>query len=311
MIKAQALGCPEFQICSQFGGPGAENPDGVSCGGFRAMGMRINTNLASLTAQRNLFAATQRVEGSMGRLASGLRIQRASDDAAGLSVSERMRARTRSWEQVERNIADGQALGNIAEGLYAGVGDMVARLRELAMASSNGTLSDADRGSLQAEVAELMTEIDRVAADARYNGESGIPIADGSILRVPIQVGIQADDFVYVRLTGMDTTRLGLDGVDVSTAAAAEASLAGIDTATQRVARARGRIGADQRVLSSALANASVTKTNLESSTSRIRDVDVAWETAELVRANILQEVSTKVLAQANMQPELALQLLS
>ena len=275
------------------------------------MGMRINTNLASLTAQRNLFAATQRVEGSMGRLASGLRIQRASDDAAGLSVSERMRARTRSWEQVERNIADGQALGNIAEGLYAGVGDMVARLRELAMASSNGTLSDADRGSLQAEVAELMTEIDRVAADARYNGESGIPIADGSILRVPIQVGIQADDFVYVRLTGMDTTRLGLDGVDVSTAAAAEASLAGIDTATQRVARARGRIGADQRVLSSALANASVTKTNLESSTSRIRDVDVAWETAELVRANILQEVSTKVLAQANMQPELALQLLS
>ncbi|MCH2106740.1 MAG: flagellin FliC [Planctomycetes bacterium] len=275
------------------------------------MGMRIHTNLASITAQRNLFAASRRVEGSMGRLASGLRIQRASDDAAGLAVSERMRMRSRSWQQAERNIADGKSLAYFTEGLYAEVGDMVARLRELAMASSNGTLSDADRSSLQAEATQLLEEIDRVAVDAHYNGESGIPVADGSILRVPIQVGIHADDFVYVRLTGMDTTRLGIDTVDVSNAAAAEASLAGIDTATQRVARARGRIGADLSVLESALANASVTKTNLESAVSRIRDVDVAWETAELVRANILQEVSTKVLAQANLQPELALQLLS
>jgi len=275
------------------------------------MGMRIHTNLASLTAQRNLFAASQRVEGSMGRLASGLRIQRASDDAAGLAVSERMRMRSRSWQQVERNIADGKGLASLAEGLYAGVGDMVGRLRELAMASSNGTLSDADRASLQAEASQLLTEIDRIATSSNYNGNSGIPIADGSILRVPIQVGIHSEEFVYVHLTGMDTTRLGIDAVDVSSAAAAEASLAGIDTATQRVARARARLGADQHVLDSALANATVTKTNLESATSRIRDVDVAWETAELVRANILQEVSTKVLAQANLQPELALQLLS
>jgi flagellin len=273
--------------------------------------MRINTNLASLTAQRNLFAASQRVEGSLGRLGSGLRIQRASDDAAGLSASERMRTRTRSWEQAERNASDGMGLASFVEGFYSEVGDMVARLRELAMASMSGTLSDADRGSLQAEAAQILEEIDRSALGIRYNGDSGIPIADGSILRVPIQVGINSEDFVYVRLTGMETSRLSLDTVDVSSAANAEASLAGIDFAIQRIARARGKLGADQHVLESALANATVTKTNLESATSRIRDVDVAWETAELVRANILQEVATKVLAQANMQPELALKLLS
>ena len=275
------------------------------------MGMRINTNLASLTAQRNLFAASARLEGSLGRLGSGLRIQRASDDAAGLAVSERMRMRSRSWQQVERNISDGMGLAKFVEPLYAGVGDMVGRLRELAVASISGTLSDADRGSLQAEAAQLLEEIERVAVGTYYNGNSGIPVADGTILRVPIQVGIDSDDFVYVRLTGMDTARLGLDTVDVSSAANAEASLAGIDIATQRIARARGKLGADQHVLESALANASVTKTNLESATSRIRDVDVAWETAELVRSKILQEVATKVLAQANLQPELALKLLS
>ncbi len=275
------------------------------------MGMRINTNLASLTAQRNLFAASQRVVGSLGRLGSGLRIQRASDDAAGLSVSERMRMHTRSWEQAERNASDGMGLGSFAEGFYSEISDMAARLRELAVSSMSGTLSDADRASLQAEAAQILEEIDRAASGTFYNGNRGIPIADGSILRVPIQVGIESEDFVYVRLTGMETSALSLDTVDVSTAANAEASLAGIDFAIQRTARARGKIGADLRVLESALANASVTKTNLESASSRIRDVDIAWETAELVRANILQEVATKVLAQANLQPELALKLLS
>ena len=275
------------------------------------MGMRIHTNLASITAQRNLFAASQRVEGSLRRLGSGLRIQRASDDAAGLAVSERMRMRSRSWEQAEQNISDGMGLANFVEGFYSGFGDMVARLRELAVASMSGTLSDADRGSLQAEAAQILEEIDRAALGTHYNGNSGIPVGDGTILRVPIQVGIHSEDFVYVRLTGMETSNLSLDTVDVSSAANANASIAGIDIAIQRIARAQGKLGADQRVLESALANASVTKTNMESAMSRIRDVDVAWETAELVRANILQQVATMVLAQANLQAVLALMLLS
>jgi len=275
------------------------------------MGMRIHTNLASLTAQRHLFAAGERVQASLGRLGSGLRIQRAADDAAGLAVSERMRMHSRSWGQAERNISDGMGLANFVEGFYAEVGDMVVRLRELAMASMSGTLSDADRGSLQAEAEQILEEIDRIASGTYYNGLSGIPIADGTILRVPIQIGIQSEDFVYVRLTGMETADLTLDTVDVSSALNAEASLSGIDFAVQRIARARAKLGADRHVLESAQANASVTRTSLQSAMSRIRDVDIAAETAELVRANILQEVATKVLAQANMQPELVLQLLS
>jgi len=275
------------------------------------MGMRINTNLASLTAQRHLFAAGQRVEASFRRLGSGLRIQRAADDAAGLAMSERMRMHSRSWAQAERNVQDGKGLASFAEGFYAGVGDMVVRLRELAVVSMSGTLSDADRGSLQAEAAQILEEIDRSALGTYYNGERGIPIADGTILRVPIQVGIHSEDFVYVRLTGMRTAGLSIDTVDVSSALSAEASLAGIDFAIQRIARARGKLGADQHVLDSAGANASVTRMGLESATSRIRDVDIAVETAELLRAKILQEVAMKVLAQANLQPQLVLQLLS
>ena len=275
------------------------------------MGMRINTNLASLTAQRHLFAAGRQVEGSLGRLASGLRIQSAADDAAGLAMSERMRMRSRSWAQVERNTSDGIGLAKFVEGIYTGVGDMVARLRELAMASVNGTLSDADRGSLQAEAAQILEEIDRVAMGTYYNGPTGIPIADGTILRVPIQVGINSEDFIYVRLTPMELSSLSLDTVDVSSAANAEASLAGIDFAIKRIARGRAKLGADQHILERAQANASVTRINLESATSRIRDVDIAVETAELVRASILQEIATKVLAQANLQPELVLELLS
>jgi len=275
------------------------------------MGMRIHTNLASLTAQRHLFAAGQRVERSLGRLGSGLRIQSAADDAAGLAMSERMRMRSRSWAQVERNASEGMGLARFVEGVYTGVGDMVARLRELAMASMNGTISDADRGSLQTEAAQILEEIDRIATGTYYNGLTGIPIADGTILRVPIQVGIHSEDFVYVRLTGMQTADLSLDTVDVSSAANADASLAGIDFAIKRIARGRAKLGADQHVLQSAQTNASVTRMNLESATSRIRDVDIAAETAELVRANILQEVATKVLAQANLQPELVLELLS
>ena len=275
------------------------------------MGMRIHTNMASITAQRHLFAAGQRVEASFGRLGSGLRIQSAADDAAGLAISERMRMHSRSWAQAERNVQDGKGLASFAEGFYSGVGGMVARLRELAMASMNGTLSDADRGSLQAEAQQLLAEIDRSAAGTYYNGDKGIPIADGTILRVPIQVGIQSEDFVYVRLTGMETADLSLDTVDVSSAANAEASLAGIDFAIRRIARAQAKLGADQHVLDSAGANAAVTRSGLESATSRIRDVDIAAETAELVRAQILQQAATSVLAQANLQPHLILELLS
>ena len=274
------------------------------------MGLRINTNLASLTTQRNLFAAGLQVNKSMGRLGSGLRIQRAADDAAGLAMSERMNMHARSWGQVERNISDGVGLANYVEGIYSEVGDMVARLRELATHSMTGTLSDADRVSLQIEAEQIIEEVDRIADGTHYNGLSGIPIGDGSIFRVPIQVGINADDFVYVRLTSLQPNSLQIDTVDLSTQAGAEAALAGIDTGIQRLARGRGKLGADLHVLASAGANASVTRIGLESAKSRIRDVDIASESAQLLKAQLIQEMATKVLAQANIQPQLALKLL-
>lgn len=274
------------------------------------MGLRINTNLASLTAQRNLFAAGLQVNKSLGRLGSGLRIQRAADDAAGLAMSERMNMHSRSWGQVERNISDGVGLANYVEGIYSEVGNMVARLRELATHSMTGTLSDADRVSLQIEAEQIIAEVDRIADGTHYNGLSGIPIGDGSIFRVPIQVGINADDFVYVRLTSLQPDSLQIDSVDLSTQAGAEAALAGIDTGIQRLARGRGKIGADLHVLASAGANASVTRSGLESAKSRIRDVDIASESAHLLKAQLIQEMATKILAQANIQPQLALKLL-
>ena len=274
------------------------------------MGLRINTNLASLTAQRNLFAAGLQVNKSMGRLGSGLRIQRAADDAAGLAMSERMNMHARSWGQVERNISDGVGLANYVEGIYSEVSDMVARLRELATHSMTGTLSDADRVSLQIEADQIIEEVDRIADGTHYNGLSGIPIGDGSIFRVPIQVGINADDFVYVRLTSLQPDSLQIDTVDLSTQAGAEAALAGIDTGIQRLARGRGKIGADLHVLASAGANASITRTGLESAKSRIRDVDIASESAQLLKSQLIQEMATKILAQANIQPQLALKLL-
>jgi flagellin len=274
------------------------------------MGLRINTNLTSLTAQRNLFAAGLQVNKSLGRLGSGLRIQRAADDAAGLAMSERMNMHSRSWGQVERNISDGVGLANYVEGIYSEVGDMVARLRELATHSMTGTLSDADRVSLQIEAEQIIAEVDRIADGTHYNGLSGIPIGDGSIFRVPIQVGINADDFVYVRLTSLQPDSLQIDTVDLSTQAGAEAALAGIDTGIQRLARGRGKIGADLHVLASAGANASVTRSGLESAKSRIRDVDIASESAQLLKAQLIQEMATKILAQANIQPQLALKLL-
>jgi len=274
------------------------------------MGLRINTNLASLTAQRNLFTAGLQVHKSLGRLGSGLRIQRAADDAAGLAMSERMNMHARSWAQAERNVSDGVGLAHYVEGIYSEAGNKIARLKELAVNSMTGTISDADRISLQNEVDQILEEIDRVANGTYYNGLSGIPIADGSILRVPIQVGINPDDFVYVRLTSLQTDSLQIDSVDVSSQAGAEASVAGIDFAIQRIARGRGKIGADLHVLASAGANANTSRLGLESATSRIRDVDIASESAQLVKANLLQEIATKILAQANIQPQLALKLL-
>lgn len=272
------------------------------------MGLRVNTNVASLTAQRNLFDITSRLQGNYSRLSSGLRIAAASDDAAGLGISERMRSQIRSLSVAGRNTQDGVSLAQTAEGALNEVSNILGRMRELSMQSANGTLSDAeDRAIIESEFDALATEIDRIAGSTNFNGVTLLDTAG----TVGIQVGLDSGDTVDV--TTVNATVAGLNGgafTGVDSAANASTTLGELDTAINAVNSARGTIGADQNRLQSALASIQNQRENLSAAESRIRDVDVAMETADLTRNSILQQAATSVLAQANMQPQLALSLL-
>jgi len=271
------------------------------------MGLRVNTNIASLTAQRNLSAVSSRLQGNYARLSSGLRIATAADDAAGLGISERMRSQIRSFRQAGRNAQDGISLVQTAEGALSEASNILTRMRELAIQSSNGTLSTTDRNTIATETNALVSELDRIANSASFNG---VNLLDGTNSTASIQVGINANETIDVTLQDTTAATLGVNAVDVSTVTGANAALAIIDTATDTVNTARGDLGASQNRLGSAYASIQSATENLSAAESRIRDVDVAWETADLTRNSILQQAATSVLAQANVQPQLALKLL-
>ena len=275
------------------------------------MGLRVNTNIASLTAQRNLSVATGRLQGNYARLASGLRIAVAADDAAGLAISERMRSQIRSYGVASRNAMDGVSLAQTAEGALNEVSGILNRLRELSMQAANGTLSASDRTTLDTEFTQLKTEIDRISSTTVFNG---INLLDGSgSTGIPIQIGIQdsvTNDVINVTLGSTSQADLGITATDVLTISNAQSSLAAIDTAIETVNSARGTLGAQQNRMESALRSIQVQRENLSASESRIRDVDVAEETADLTRNSIMQQAATTILTQANVQPQIALTLL-
>ncbi|MEW6073144.1 MAG: flagellin [Planctomycetota bacterium] len=273
------------------------------------MGLRVNTNLYSLTAQRHLADVSSRLAGNYARLSSGLRIAVAADDAAGLGISERMRAQIRSLNQAGRNAADGISLVQTAEGSLSEVNANLTRMRELAIQSSNGTLNTGDRATLNDEFAALIAEIDRVATQTDFNGTQ---LFDGTIATVAIQVGTESGETISITLDDMTDTGLGLDGgtFDLTTVSNASAALATIDTAIDSVNSFRGSLGATQNRLMSTARSIASTSENLSGAESRIRDVDIARETADLTRNAILQQAAVSVLAQANVQPQLALSLL-
>ena len=273
------------------------------------MGLRINTNIASLTAQRGLARVTDRIARSYRRLATGLRITSSADDAAGLAISERLRAQVRSLQQASRNAEDGISLVRTAEGALDEVGSILLRLRELAVQASNGTVSSQDRTTLDEEFQQLVAEIDRIARSAEFND---IQLLDGSSTSVSFQVGpgISADDGLRARLTPVLATSLGLDVLGVTNVGNATSAMTAIDQAIDDVSRARGRFGAVQNRLASTIRYLGVQAENLTAAESRIRDVDMARETAELAKNQILQQAAISMLAQANTQPQLALQLL-
>lgn len=273
------------------------------------MGLRVNTNIASLTAQRNLAGVSSRLQGNYARLSSGLRIATAADDAAGLAISERMRSQIRSFAAAGRNAQDGISLVQTAEGALNEVSNILSRMRELAIQSANGTLSTTDRITIGSEVSQLVSELDRISSSSEFNG---INLLDGSSTTTAIQVGINANETIDITLQDTSTTTLGVGAanVDVSTAALANSSLAFIDTAIDTVNTSRGNLGAAQNRLQSAVASIGNAHENLSAAESRIRDVDVAQETADLTRNSIMQQAAVSVLGQANVQPQIALKLL-
>ena len=274
------------------------------------MGLRVNTNVASINAQRNLSTVTERLSGNFRRLSTGLRISTAADDAAGLAISERLRSQVRSLEQAKRNANDGISFVQTAEGALNEVSSILVRLRELAVQSSNGSVSSQDKETLDEEFQSLVNEVNRIGSSTEFNG---IKLLDGSSSSVSFQVGFGTTagiDTLSVSLSPALSTSLSLQSLDIGSGGAFTTAITNIDAAINTVSGLRGTLGAVQNRLGSTINNLAIQVENLSAAESRIRDVDVAYETAQLTRNNILQQASISILSQANAQPQSALQLL-
>ncbi|MCA8948708.1 MAG: flagellin FliC [Planctomycetes bacterium] len=274
------------------------------------MGLRVNTNIASINAQRNLSSVTNRLGTNFRRLSTGLRISTAADDAAGLAISERLRSQVRSLEQSKRNANDGISLVQTAEGALNEVSSILIRLRELAIQASNGSVSNDDKNTLNEEFSSLVSEINRIGSSTEFNG---VKLLDGSSSSVTFQVGfgtITDIDTISVSLNATLSSTLSLQSLDIGSGGTTTTAITNIDTAINQVSSLRGTLGAVQNRLGSTINNLSIQVENLSAAESRIRDVDVALETAELTRNSILQQASISILSQANQQPQAALNLL-
>lgn len=273
------------------------------------MGLRVNTNISSIAARRNLANASTRLQENYQRLASGLRIVSGKDDPAGLGISERMRARLQSLTQATRNGQDGVSLVETAEGALNEANADLVRMRELAIAAANGTLNTGDRLTLNSEFSARISEIDRLGQAVEFNGVS---LLNNATTQISIQIGSEQGDTIELALADTTASGLGLtgSGFDVSTVTNATTALTVIDTAIDSITRVRGSLGSAQNRLQSAIRSLRNAAQNLAAAESRIRDVDIAVESADLTRNSILQQTSVSVLAQANLQPQIALSLL-
>ena len=276
------------------------------------MAIRINTNVQSVFAQKHLARTQRALRGTMEHLSSGLRLTRAADDAAGMGVSEKMRAHIRSLRMAARNANDGISMVQTAEGALSETGDILSRMRELAVQSASEVLQATERAYLQTEFSTLQEEIERVADSTEFNG---LNIADGSVTGVDVQVGIfnvAAQDRITISLQDTQTATLGVNttAVDLTTAANSQVAITAIDTAIDSVNNSRAVYGAAQNRLTSALRNLEDYTENLVETESRIRDVDFAQATADMSRHQIFSQAGISVLAQANQTPQQALSLL-
>jgi flagellin len=267
------------------------------------MSLRITHNVEAMNATRNLQSNTAKISASMEKLSSGYRINRAADDAAGLGISESMRSQIRGLAQAQRNIQDGVSMVQTAEGNLDEVHSMLQRIRELAVQFKNGSIDQTARTSIQNEVNQLSSEIDRIGAQAQFNG---IHLLDGSAT-VSFQVG--ANDAEQIGITFLNLSNAV--GTDYSTLTASNnTDISEIDAAITAVSAARGEMGAVQNRLDHTLSVSAAYQENLTSAESRIRDVDMAEEMVNLTKMQVLQQAGTAMLAQANQQPQSVLKLL-
>ncbi len=276
------------------------------------MGFRISTNIASVNAQRNLGTSQMNMADSMSKLASGSRINKAADDAAGLAISENLKSQVRSTRMASRNAQDGVSMVQTAEGGLNELSSIITRLRELGIQAASDTVGDTERGFLDKEVQQLKSEMQRIAQVTKW-GDVGL--LDGSTPTFDFQVGINNNDFAdRISYNGSENTAtidsLGLSSVDYTSKEGAQGALEQLDTAQTSVNGMRANLGALQNRLTSTITNLGVAEENLSAANSRIRDTDVANATAEMTRNSILLQSATSTLAQANQKDQLALKLI-
>ena len=275
------------------------------------MGLRIYNNVEAQNAHRQLQATNGKLSDTMERLSSGLRINRAADDAAGLAVSEEMRTQIRGMKVASRNALDGVSLVQVADGALSGVNEALQRVRDLAVQAANGTLTDLQRGNLDQEVQSIVAEMARVASDTEFNG---VKILSGSVATaasaITLQVGANGSQVIAFTVATMTASDLGISGLSVSTAASATSAIASIDAAIRTVNSQRASMGAIQNRLEQTISRLELTSENLQAAESRIRDADMASEMIDYTRNQILQQSGTAMLAQANQAPQSILQLL-
>lgn len=271
------------------------------------MALSVNSNIMSLNSQRQLANSSNALSTSFERLSSGLRVNSAADDAAGLQIGTRLQSQIQGLNQGARNANDGISLSQTAEGALEETSNMLQRMRVLAVQAANGSNTQSDRDALQKEFAELSTEIDRVATDTTFGG---VNILDGSYT-ASFQVGADANQTIALSIsTNMNSNGLSIDTNDLSSAANAQTAIASLDNALSTVNSVRADLGAKQNRFSSTIRNLTNIAENVSASRSRIMDTDFAAESAALARNQVLQQASSSMLAQANQQPQIALSLL-
>jgi flagellin len=272
-------------------------------------GLSIQTNSGAARANLHTRRTSGEMSKSINRLSSGLRVRTAADDSAGLAVSENMRAQSRSITKATRNANDAVALMNVTESGYQSIGDLVVRMRELAVQAANGSISDTERGMLDQEFQSLITETDRVSSVAEYNG---IQLMDGTVPNLTFQIGFRNsnDDQLTVTLNAQSANGLGIDAEAVSTQVAAQDAIASLDLAMESLLSDRADIGATINNLNSSISHLSTTATSYGEALGNVRDADIGAESTEFAKYQVMQQAGIAMIAQSNAIAQNALKLI-